>query len=57
MEGRGRSDEIGAFLSKSKPHERDQGGDRCKYANEVKREMFYEDLLPVRNVLLPHYSF
>lgn len=49
-------DEIGVFLSKSRPRERDSDSERCKFADEARSGM-YENLLPVRNVLLPRYSF
>lgn len=49
-------DEIGVFLSKSRPRERDSDSERCKFADEARSGM-YENLLPVRNDLLPRYSF
>lgn len=55
--GEGEFDEIGVFLSKSRPCERNRDSERCKYADEARREVFYGDLLPVGNVLLPCCSF
>lgn len=49
-------DEIGVFLSKSRPRERDSDSERCKFADEARSGM-YENLLPIRNDLLPRYSF